>query len=312
MDATSRAERSFPLPYTHQALRDLAFLLLSPPPWRTGRDLSSANLLGPDGLGLLAALEDDPTPLSHWLGPTQTGERLGRYAERLLAFWFRLAPHIETVAANLPVRNAALRTIGEFDFLIRLDGRPLHVETASKFYLQLGHGPDTLIGPSLRDAWRLKAAKLQEQLRLARHAVAQTVLPADFRQCDSAARVAGWFFYAPGAGPQPPLAEEQLTGWYAPLTAPWPRQAQGSRWVWLSRLGWLSPARVTEAATREEDSLRRELLQSAVPQLVAELLPVGDGHWEEISRGFVIPPGWPQEERLTALLDEVGRLGTAS
>jgi hypothetical protein len=42
------------------------------------------------------------------------------------------------VAANLPVCDAGGRTVGEFDFLIRLDGEPLHVETASKFYLQLG------------------------------------------------------------------------------------------------------------------------------------------------------------------------------
>jgi hypothetical protein len=86
---------------------------------------------------LLAALEQDPAPLHAWLA-AQPSRRLGHYAERLLAFWFHLAPHIELVAANLPVCDAGGRTVGEFDFLIRLDGEPLHVETASKFYLQLG------------------------------------------------------------------------------------------------------------------------------------------------------------------------------
>lgn len=302
MSTTARPERGFHLPYTQPALRDLAFLLISPAPWNSGRNLSPAQLLGEQGEALLAALEQDPTPLVHWLAK-QPCQRLGHYAERLLAFWFRLAPHIELVAANLPVRDSAGRTIGEFDFLIRLDGVPLHVETASKFYLQLGHGPDTLVGPSLRDAWPLKAAKLQEQLQLARHPAAARVLPPGFAGCASVARLAGWFFYADVPTTLlAPLAEDQLQGWISPLQQPWPASSEHARWVWLSRLGWLAPARVEDSLVREQDSLRQELLQAAVPQLVAELLPVGNGYWEEVARGFVVPPGWPQQERLQDLL----------
>lgn len=302
MSTTARPERGFHLPYTQPALRDLAFLLTSPAPWDSGRNLSPAQLLGPQGHALLAELEENPAPLSHWLAQ-QPCQRLGHYAERLLAFWFQLAPHIELVAANVPVREAGGRTIGEFDFLIRLDGVPLHVETASKFYLQLGHGADTLVGPSLRDAWPLKAAKLQEQLQLARHPAAARVLPPGFAGCASAARLAGWFFYAgTPAAPVAPLAPEQLQGWISPLQQPWPSFSSGGRWIWLSRLGWLAPARVEQGMVREQDSLRQELLQAAVPQLVAELLPVGDGYWEEVARGFVVPPGWPQQDRLQALL----------
>lgn len=307
MSTTARPERSFHLPYTQPALRDLAFLLTSPAPWESGSNLSPAQLLGEQGESLLAALEQDPGPLEHWLAQ-QPCQRLGHYAERLLAFWFRLAPHIELVAANVPVRDAAGRTIGEFDFLIRLHGVPLHVETASKFYLQLGHGADTLVGPSLRDAWVLKAAKLQEQLQLASHPAAARVLPPGFAGCASAARLAGWFFYADRPPiPAAPLSADQLQGWLSPLQQPWPSTSAGSRWVWLSRLGWLAPARLAEEGVREQDSLRQELLQAAVPQLVAELLPVGDGYWEEVARGFVVPPGWPQQQRLQDLLASIDR-----
>ena len=112
MNTTARPEHNLDLPYTQPALRDLAFLLTSPAPWDSGRNLSPAQLLGAQGESLLAALEQDPAPLTHWLAQ-QPCQRLGHYAERLLAFWFRLAPHIELVAANLPVRDAAGRTIGE-------------------------------------------------------------------------------------------------------------------------------------------------------------------------------------------------------
>ena len=308
MSTAARTDPGFTLPYTQPALRDLAFVLTSPAPWDTGSNLPVSRLLGEQGPALLQALEHDPSPLLHWLDGQASG-RLGHYAERLLAFWFQLAPHIELVAANLPVRDGSGRTIGEFDFLVRLDGEALHVETASKFYLQLGHGPDTLIGPSLRDAWALKAAKLREQLQLSRHSAAQRILPAGFTGCRSVARLAGWFFYT-NSPPVllAPLSPDQLQGWISPLQQPWPASSESARWVWLSRLGWLAPARIEDSQVREQDSLRQELLQAEVPQLVAELLPVGDGYWEEVARGFVVPPGWPQQEKLQALLRSIDRI----
>lgn len=310
MSTAARTERSFTLPYTRQALRDLAFLLTAPAPWDSGSNISSQRLLGEHGLSLLDALEQDATALDDWLA-AQPCRRLGHYAERLLAFWFHQAPHIELVAANLPVCDAGGRTVGEFDFLIRLDGEPLHVETASKFYLQLGRGPDTLIGPSLRDAWLLKAAKLQAQLRLVHHPAARRVLPARFAGCASQARLAGWFFYSLPCVPPPPLAADQLQGWISPVWQDWPSCSPASRWLWLPRLQWLAPARVPEDVVREQHSLRQELLQAAVPQLVAELLPVGDGYWEEVGRGFVVPSGWPEQAGLQQLMASIAGCGGA-
>ncbi|SME97282.1 DUF1853 family protein [Pseudogulbenkiania subflava] len=305
MDGTSSS--SFYLPYAHPAVRDLAFLLTAPAPWLTGADILPERLLGDAGPQLLAELDHDPRPLVDWLAARPT-TRLGRYAENLLAFWFELVPHIECVAANLQVQNGELRTIGEFDFLLRIDGEPWHLETASKFYLMLGEGRHTLVGPSLRDAWALKAAKLQDQLALSRHAAAQALLPPGFVGCRTAARLAGWLFYPHAVLLEPPLAPDPLTGWARPLLAPWPRRSLASRWVWLPRLRWLAPARVDEAETLDEDALRRHLAAAEAPQLVAEVLPLENGSWEEVARGFVCPPNWPPPARLAELLDTVQEL----
>lgn len=242
----------FTLPYAHPAVRDLAFLLTAPSPWKSGADIPPHRLLGPDGPALLQALDAHPDELRHWLARQPT-RRLGHYAERLLSFWFRLAPHIELVASNLPVRGPDGRTVGEFDFLLRLDGQPLHLEAASKFYLQLGRSADTLTGPSLRDAWALKAHKLQTQLRLSRHPAAQATLPEGFAGCAIGARLSGWLFHAQDTSPEPPPGALPLYGQYWPLRGDWPALNADSRWAWLPRLSWLAPARLS----RDTPPMRR-------------------------------------------------------
>ncbi|QEL56354.1 DUF1853 family protein [Chromobacterium paludis] len=299
-----RTEPGCDLPYAHPAVRDLAFLLTSPPPWLCGADMPPERLLGADGANLLAELDRAPAALEAWLAGAPA-VRLGKYAERLFSFWFRHASHIELAFENLKVINAARRTVGEFDFLLRLDGEPWHLETASKFYLQVGDSPDELIGPGINDAWRLKETKNTTQLLLSRHPNARAVLPPGFENCRAAARLCGWFFYPAGAAPAALLAPGQLHGWHAPRLDAWPRRHENSRWAWLPRLRWLAPARLAEAETQEEHALRDSLSAAAAPQLVAELQPGADGVWREAARGFVTPPGWPDPGRLAALRQRI-------
>ncbi|TCP14912.1 hypothetical protein EV683_103178 [Crenobacter luteus] len=282
------------------AVRDLAFLLTAPTAWAASANLDPGRLLGPEGWPRLLELDAEPAELDEWLLAHPSG-RLGRYAEVLLGYWFAHAPHAELVARNLAVRDAAHRTHGEFDFLVRLDGEPLHVELASKFYLMMGELPDSLIGASLRDAWRLKAARLERQLALARHPLAAPLLPAGFAKAKSVARVTGWLFARDGLALPAPLNPDAPRGWFAPLAARWPRRAEGGRWLWLPRLQWLAPARVPLDATGDEESLRARLAAIDRPQLVAELVPAGDGAAVEVARGFVLPPGWPPPEALALL-----------
>lgn len=286
-------------------VRDLAFLLTSPTPWRASANLEPQRLLGGHGLNRLRELDADPKALEDWM-VAHPVSRLGRYAELLLAFWFIDAPHCELVAHNLPVRDESGRTVGEFDFLVRLDGEPWLIELASKYYLMLGRDPNTLIGASLRDGWLLKAAKLEAQLSLARHPAAKAMLPDGFANAPSAARVTGWLFFPGAPHLPPPLNPAAPNGWFAPLNAPWPKQHAGSRWAWLPRLRWLAPARLDESYTDDETGLKRQLGQIDRPQLVAEVLEIEPGVWQEVERGFVIPESWPNPELLDALSERLG------
>lgn len=288
-----------------QLVRDLAFLLVSPTPWRASANLGPERLLGAQGRQRLYQLDAEPKALVDWMAAHPVS-RLGRYAELLLAFWFIDAPHCELVAHNLPVRDEAGRTVGEFDFLVRLDGEPWHLELASKYYLMLGKHPETLIGASLRDGWLLKAAKLEAQLTLARHPAAKQLLPEGFALAPSAARITGWLFFPEAPILPPPLNPAAPNGWFAPLDHAWPQRHANSRWAWLPRLRWLAPARVDEVYTDDEAGLKWQLGNIDRPQLIAEVLEIEPGVWQEVERGFVIPESWPNPELLDALSERLG------
>lgn len=282
----------------HQPVRDLAYLLTAPPPWHSGAALPAGTLLGPDGWPQLRALDTAPAPLLAWLAARPT-RRLGVYAEALLAFWCQQAPHIDQVAANLPLRVAG-RTVGEFDFLLRINGQPCHLEAASKFYLQLAEPPYALVGPGLRDAWWLKYRKLAQQLVLSRHPAA--VLPAGFEDVPAYSVLTGWLFFPdPPAPLHPALSETACRGWWRRLSDPWPTR-RGSRWQVLPRLQWLSPVRCASRHTQEEGTMRASLAGSDTPWLLAELQPGEDGDWYEVARGFVVPDYWPHPTLLAPLL----------
>ena len=151
------------------AVRALASLLLGPSPWDSGVEFDRALLAGPRAAERLLALDRRPAVLLDWLAARRTG-RLGAHAEALLAFWLaQRSAQLELVAANRAVRVEA-HTLGEFDFLLRLDGRPLHVEMACKFYLEVA--PQCWAGTDLRDALALKRAQLVRQLALAGEGIA--------------------------------------------------------------------------------------------------------------------------------------------
>ena len=102
---------------TTPTVRDLATLLTAPPLWQSGCELSVRELLGERGFRYLLDLDGNPAPLDDYLAEhAPFGNRLGIYAERLLAFWFAHAPHTELHACNLPVFSDDL-TQGAADFI---------------------------------------------------------------------------------------------------------------------------------------------------------------------------------------------------
>ena len=134
----------------HAAVRDLAWVLISPPllsnPPRPQRHPLSASpwMRSPDLLAdWLLTLDRDASSLEHWLAQSSV-RRLGLYYERLWQFALHAAPGVEVLAANLPIRDGG-HTLGELDLLLRDEQGVHHLELAIKLYL----GPERAGGELL-------------------------------------------------------------------------------------------------------------------------------------------------------------------
>ena len=107
--------------------------------------------------------------------PRAPSLRLGRRAERLMAYFLRHGPTHRLVAANIPLRQVspqgACTTAGEIDFLLHDgDGQAWHWELAVKFFLCTATGDEAstadFIGPDRAETFDTKLRKLfDRQLR---------------------------------------------------------------------------------------------------------------------------------------------------
>lgn len=253
----------------------------------------------------LLAMDADPQPLHDYLG-VHRFTRLGRYAEKLLAWYFRHRQLL--VAHGLQVRAGKDETVGEFDFLLRQGDRLLHWEFATKFYLLNSDDPamasvqqaDYFVGPNLADTLGRKIRKiLDRQLLLGAHPAAQALLPQPL--AGAQALMKGWLFYRRGEHPslqEIGVSAGHCRGWWCTL------QELGAHLpgpgAVLPRLAWLAPARLHEAEVMEPAALSAALqalfAHDPMPVMVASLQPQGD-RWLEVGRGFVVPDPWPQQAR---------------
>jgi uncharacterized protein len=245
----------------------------------------------------LHALDQAPGELRRFLG-AQPFTRLGRHAEKLMAFYLEWCGRL--VAHGVQVCAGKGGTIGEFDFLLR-DDTPgaslLHWEFATKLYLLEasgdGHQADYFVGPNLADTLGAKIRKIMDrQLLLSQHPAAQHVLPAPVSAAQ--ALVKGWLFYHGQTPLQPPgIARAHCRGFWCSLEEF--DALATERVILLPRLGWLAPAKASEAGTQNRNDLR-DLLHThfngnGMPVLVA-LLDACDDHLLEVDRGFVVPNDW--------------------
>jgi hypothetical protein len=243
----------------------------------------------------LHALDRQPQALHIYLGP-QAFVRLGRYAEKLMAF--HLAQQGVLLAHGVQVRSEKNNTIGEFDFLLRLDGRLVHWEFATKFYLleSSGHGHDAdyFVGPNLADTLGAKMHKIfDRQLKLSEHPSSQAHLPEPVAAAQ--ALVKGWLFYHEdqrhvyGVG----TSSGHCRGFWRPLSEL--ACVDSERYAVLPRLDWLAPARLMPEQTMDalalQQVLREYFLVDRMPVMIA-LLDVVDGIALEKSRGFIVPDDW--------------------
>jgi hypothetical protein len=284
-----------------QHVRALAWLLCAPdlldraaPPWR--HRLASLQDLPPMDIDAwLHGLDRDPEPLHRYLG-VQPFVRLGRYAEKLMAF--HLAQCGVLVAHGLQVQSEQNQTVGEFDFLLRLQDKLVHWEFATKFYLLApsagGRDADYFVGPNLADTLGAKMHKIfDRQLSLSAHPAARTYLPEPVAA--ARALVKGWLFYQDdspaieGVGTSP----DHCRGFWR--TAEELAGLDGERYAILSRLDWLAPARIPAERTMDLEGLRRTLSDyfsaDSMPVMIVTTDTV-DGVALETSRGFVVPDDW--------------------
>ena len=250
----------------------------------------------------LAALDRDPAPLHDFLSMASV-TRLGRYAERLMAFYFGWTGTL--VAYGLQVRAAANDTVGEFDFLLREGAALIHYEFATKFYLfdadPSPQAAEYFVGPNLADTLDAKMDKiLNRQLALGRHPAAQTCLPQPVDRAQ--ALIKGWLFYHgdPAVAPASPgVSPAHCRGFWCSLAefsdrGPAVGAAEDGFMV-LPRLAWLAPVQVDAPALLDHPSMQRQLqthfAAQAMPLMLAVMVREGQ-QAREVARGFIVPDDW--------------------
>ncbi len=283
-------------------VRALAWLLLAPdlldrhaPQWHGKIATLPIQML--EGLDVwLQNLDHQPDALHAYLD-MQPFARLGRYAEKLMAFF--LEHQGVLFAHGVQVRAGKNSTIGEFDFLLHIDEQLIHWEFATKFYLLescgAGDDADYFVGPNLADTLGAKMHKiLDRQLLLSTHPAAQIHLPAPV-SC-AQALVKGWLFYPEYELPQPSVFGTSVThcrGFWCTFSDT--MNLRADRYMILPRLQWLAPAKSAVKQTMDRQALQSYLaeyfVEDTMPVLVA-LLEIDGDVAVEASRGFIVPDDW--------------------
>jgi hypothetical protein len=284
-------------------VRTLAWLLdapdlLDPLAERWQGRVVSLGEVGPAIRGWLTALDHAPASLHAHLG-LQPFTRLGRYAEKLLAFYLA---HLGVLFAHgVQVRSEHGATVGEFDFLLKQGEALVHWEFATKLYLleSSGHGrhADYFVGPNLADTLGVKVRKIMDQqLSLSQHPAARMQLQYPVHAAQ--ALVKGWLFYRECTPAYPQgVAAAHCRGFWRPLSETGTLAADA--FLILPRLEWLAPAKAAVDASsllwpaELGAELARRFAASSAPVLVA-LMKRSDDRLLEFDRGFIVPDDWHQ------------------
>lgn len=290
-------------------VRSLAWLLEGPdlldpvsPRWQ-GKIASLSATAALDAMPWLRQLDAAPQDLHAFLA-IQRFTRLGRYAEKLLAWYFQAQGSL--FAHGVQVQAGKDETIGEFDFLLRQQDALLHWEFATKFYLLHAglpeHGSlyttDYFVGPNLADTLGAKMRKiLERQLALGQHPAAQLHLPQPLASAQALLR--GWLFYRRAESlPSRELgiSEHHCRGWWCSLQE-LDTHAEASFCAILPRLAWLAPARLPLNAGMSRAALQAQLeaqfASDTMPVMVVNLT-LQNGWLLETDRGFVVPDDWQE------------------
>lgn len=282
-------------------VRALAGLLTAPdllnkhaPQWQN--NIASLFPLPEDTFAWLHDIDKQPEAL-HQAIAAHPSNRLGRYAEILLGFYFQ--HHHRLVAQNIQIREGAHHTVGEFDFLIQGMLGVEHWELATKFYLLVSTQYDmdlhSFLGPNLADSFGAKITKtLTHQLKLSEQAAAQAYLTYPISAAFSLMK--GWLFYQDMTQVVPEslgIASSHCRGFWCSLSQIDALEADG--FLVLKRLNWLAPAQcqASEVMTKAElkSLIAAQFALNPTPAMIA-LCRYDGAVMHEIHRGFVVSDAW--------------------
>lgn len=239
-------------------------------------------------------LDRDPAPLERWMTGTERLRHGLRY-ERFLSYFLEWHPQVDLLVHDLPVQGAE-RTLGQFDFIVRIGGVVTHLEVAIKYYLRLGKPWESArcLGTDLSDRMDRKIAHaLSRQLALsAGEAGAQTLREAGLPH-PRARRFSlrGLLFDRLSLLEAPPAAGTAAVGGEGAIPQYWlatrrelaaREWAQGLRWAVAGRGEWFSPVRAVEVEAVSLEELLEEPVDG-VPRLVPGLTET-----HEATRGILL------------------------
>ncbi len=227
---------------------------------------------------------------------------LGAYIEALAAEAIRQGGQAELLAQNIQFFENR-QTIGEMDFLLRQNGKVLHLELAAKFYLCIGdmHNMAHWVGTNVRDSMARKHTKLTAiQLLLSKNPRVIEQLAAQGLPVpdDARALLKGQLFY--------PLVQ-----WQSQSRANWaaPEHAVGW-WLEAGSLGLLSGMAehwyicsdkrewlLTGAVFGERQSLSMQELQQQLAALQKPVMVHAVVGGIFVNNGFIVPQGWFEDAR---------------
>ncbi len=272
-----------------QFSRDLGWLLNCPSLLDSELVFDTTNLqCGEGGTDFSPVLKFLNSPASY---------RVGYYVESLVEIWLRRQGGFGGLKHAVQI-NDQERTLGELDFIYRLDGVLNHLEIALKFYLydpnENGSGSH-FAGPNAKDTFEKKCDKLLNfQIAVGRRHFPEIKV--------SQVMMKGMIFYPPSVA-RPENLPKGLNP--AHRSGVWIRESEGH---WLSSSSGFASGRVmekpywlsglapeSELPVQTIDELRETVKNHFQCRRHPLLLSVGDTDGRETERVFVVHQEWPNQ-----------------
>jgi len=239
-------------------------------------------------------LSIDPQDLAGFDCRQFHGRNLGSYYENLVHKLLLSADNTSAIHRNIKVYDGKV-TLGEMDFIGRINSIDFHLECAVKFYLRVDTGSELshFIGPGKKDRLDIKYERmLSHQLKLSQTSLGKlTCAKLDLAPTLLMFLLQGYLFHpfdefvaSHTTSLHPDINPDHLQGW-------WLRQSELEKlkfsgyFATMRKPNWLLCQSVEKMDFKQLSEL---ITETTRPVLIARL----DLEGEELDRGFVVPDNW--------------------